>query len=543
MAIFHLSVKTISRSAGRSATAAIAYRAGEKVTDERTGEIHDYSRRRGVDHTEIFLPPNAPEWASNRGQLWNAAEQAETRKNSTVAREFEVAIPEELNGTQRLELVREFARELVQRHGMAVDVAIHAPGKDGDHRNHHAHILCSTRRLTPEGFKDKTRELDDFKTGEVEKWRERWADVSNRHLENAGRQERIDHRSLEAQKAAAIELGDTEKANDLERLPTVHLGPNVVQMEKRGISTERGAESRNIAAQNARIYDFVQERNRIQEEAAKAIQELKRQSSQRDLNSDLLRNVVADREPVKPANDPSPQAIKREWQDEKARQFFKVSNRAKALHTRIAGVMERQEERLAAHDKQRPEEPRGLFSGFKKGAHEQALSAWRSVRSGLEKRWSQLQSRLHSIGDYMRKAGVYEMATKGERLAEKMAAKAQPELASRFKQVAEQEKAAAIEVMRAKIEKRHQGIEGRRAMKQESIEELKQRIDSTREKNEAAERKKLEKDGKLAAMQRETNEAKEPDAAQTKDDKKREMLERFKEKASRDRDNDRGRGR
>ena len=114
---------------------------------------------------------------------------------------------------------------------MAVDVAIHEPGKDGDHRNHHAHILCSTRRLTPEGFKDKTRELDDQKSGEVANWRQRWADVSNRHLENAGRQERIDHRSLSAQRADAIERGDTDQAAKFDRLPTVHLGPNVVQME------------------------------------------------------------------------------------------------------------------------------------------------------------------------------------------------------------------------------------------------------------------------------------------------------------------------
>ena len=264
MAIFHLSVKTISRSAGRSATAAIAYRSGEKVMDERTGLVHDYTRRRGVEHTEIFLPENAPAWASQREQLWNAAELAEKRKNSTVAREFEVALPAELNREQRLELVREFARDLVQRHGMAVDVAIHEPGKEGDHRNHHAHILCSTRRLTPEGFKDKTRELDDQKSGEVSHWRERWAEMSNRHLENAGRQERIDHRSLEAQRAAAIERGDTEQAAKLERLPTVHLGPNVVQMEQRGIRTERGDKGRDIAQRNAQIINFAEARQRIE---------------------------------------------------------------------------------------------------------------------------------------------------------------------------------------------------------------------------------------------------------------------------------------
>ena len=103
MAIFHLSVKTISRSAGRSATAAIAYRTGSRIVDERTGIIHDYTRKSGVEHSEIFLPQNSPDWASNRETLWNAVEQKENRRNSTVAREFELAFPAELDGKQRLE--------------------------------------------------------------------------------------------------------------------------------------------------------------------------------------------------------------------------------------------------------------------------------------------------------------------------------------------------------------------------------------------------------------------------------------------------------
>lgn len=663
MAIFHLSVKTISRSSGRSATAAIAYRAGERVTDERTGLVHDYTRRRGIEHTEIFLPENSPSWATNRAQLWNAAELAETRKNSTVAREFEVAIPAELNRDQRLELVREVARELVQRHGMAVDVAIHEPGKDGDNRNHHAHILCSTRRLTPEGFKDKTRELDDQKSGEVANWRQRWAEVSNRHLENAGHQERIDHRSLDAQRAAAIVRGDTEQAAKLERLPTVHLGPNVVQMEQRGISTERGEQGREIAQRNAQIINFAEARQRIEavreayerdngngryrtadrddgrtatragaeqpgrhaskpdisragqvpppfargrlrnlselslvrfpqrsevllprdvsrdveHQRAEPNHELRRGSDgltvetpasarelvQRDLNADLLRRAVTEREPVEAANDSNPEAIKREWQNEKARQFTLIVNRAKIVQARAAGQMERQEGKLATHDQARPQEPGGLFAGFKKAAHEQAVAAWRGMRAGLEKRWTQLQNRLHLVGDYMRKAGPYELPTRGDRLAEKNAAQARPELALNFQLVIEKEKAAAIEAQRAKIMNRRHGTQEKSTMKQESIEELKQRTDANRAKEEAAERKELEKAGRLAGMQQDAEQqyeenqtigqqaatvAKELNAGsdkgdQTKEEKKRELLERFKEKASRDRDNDRGRGR
>ena len=195
MAIYHLSVKTISRSAGRSATAAAAYRAGVEIADERTGEIHDYRRKGGIESAELVLPAGAPEWAADRAALWNAAEQAEKRKNSTVAREFEIALPAELSPDERQRLARDFARELVERHRCAADVAIHAPGKGGGHQNHHAHILLTTRRLTPEGFSEKTRELDDRKTKEVDGWRERFASLQNERLRENGLEARVDHRS------------------------------------------------------------------------------------------------------------------------------------------------------------------------------------------------------------------------------------------------------------------------------------------------------------------------------------------------------------
>ena len=219
MAIYHLSVKTISRSAGRSATAAAAYRSGVEITDLRTGEIHDYTRKGGVESADLVLPVGAPEWASNRAELWNAAEQAETRKNSTVAREFEIALPSELSPDERKRLAIDFAREIVARHGCAADVAIHAPGKEGDNRNHHAHILCSTRRLMPEGFGEKTRELDERKTGQVEHWRERFAGMQNERLRDAGVEARVDHRTL--------------KAQGIDREPTRHLGPAATGYERR----------------------------------------------------------------------------------------------------------------------------------------------------------------------------------------------------------------------------------------------------------------------------------------------------------------------
>jgi hypothetical protein len=237
MATYHLSAKTISRSHGRSATAAVAYRSGVRITDERTGVIHDYQRRTGVEATFLLLPANAPDWASDRARLWNAAERAETRKNSTVAREFEIALPAELDPEQRQRLAADFARELVLRHGCAADVAIHRPGQAGDQRNHHAHVLLTTRRLTAAGFTEKTRELDDLKSGEIGRWRARFAEVQNERLREAGVEARVDHRSLEAQA--------------IDREATIHLGPTATALERRGVPTRLGESNRAAQASHA----------------------------------------------------------------------------------------------------------------------------------------------------------------------------------------------------------------------------------------------------------------------------------------------------
>lgn len=239
MAIYHLSVKTISRSAGRSATAAAAYRAGVEILDTRTGEVHDYRRKGGVEHSEIVLPKDAPDWARDRAALWNAAEVAEVRKNSTVAREFEIALPSELSGEARRTLAVDFAREIVARHGCAVDVAIHEPGREGDSRNHHAHLLLTTRRLGAAGFTDKTRELDQRQSGEVDYWRSRYAEIQNERLKDAGLTVRVDHRSL--------------KAQGVDREPTRHLGPSATGYERR-----TGQASRRRLSHEAEITERLQ---------------------------------------------------------------------------------------------------------------------------------------------------------------------------------------------------------------------------------------------------------------------------------------------
>ena len=194
-AIFHLDVSTVSRSTGRSAVAAAAYRAGSKLLDARTGLEHDYRRKGGVVESFIAAPDGC-DWITDRNTLWDAAEAAENRKNSTVAREWLVALPDALGALQRAELARALATELATRFGVAVDVAIHDASRRGDKRNHHAHLLTTTRTAGPDGLGDKTRILDAAKTGGVEiaNMREWWAGTVNDALAAAKSEARVDHR-------------------------------------------------------------------------------------------------------------------------------------------------------------------------------------------------------------------------------------------------------------------------------------------------------------------------------------------------------------
>ena len=237
---YHCSVKPVSRSAGRSVVAAAAYRLGECLHDERYATTHDYTRRRGVECAFMVAPVDAPEWAHRPEDLWNAAERAETRINSRVAREVELALPAFLSPRERQAIAEEFARTLVQRYGVAATVAIHEPGK-GDERNYHTHILFTTREMTPDGLGKKTRVLDDRKTGpqEVTKLRELAADIINRQLAAVNSDIRVDHRSF--------------KDRGIEREPTTHLGPAASEMERRGEQTERGDINREADQANSKI--------------------------------------------------------------------------------------------------------------------------------------------------------------------------------------------------------------------------------------------------------------------------------------------------
>jgi ATP-dependent exoDNAse (exonuclease V) alpha subunit len=215
MAVYFLNLKTFGRATNSSAVSAAAYRAGERIRDERAGKTYDHSDRQDVMHKEIVLPSQFAQqslsWAFDRENLWNAAEHAETRKNARVAREYLVALPVELSAEQRLALTRGFAHELSDRYHFALDVAIHAPRDypGSDPRNFHAHLLATTREVQLRGLGDKTTlewsDSDRREIGlgpavaELFHVRQRWAEATNQALREAELQARVDHRSLRAQ--------------------------------------------------------------------------------------------------------------------------------------------------------------------------------------------------------------------------------------------------------------------------------------------------------------------------------------------------------
>lgn len=251
VAIYRCEIKTVSRSQGASAVAGAAYRAGLGLTDLRTGERHDYTRKQGVVASGILTPAGSPEWAHDPAQLWNAAEAAETRKNSVVAREFLVSLPHELTDDQRADLARDLTAHLVGRFGFAAMFAIHAPDKSADARNHHVHILATARRMEPTGLSAKTRELDDRKTGAVEEVRAKVASTINQHLERAGMSARVDHRSLLDQQVAATNAGDFAKAAELDRAPEPKVGRTATAAARRGKRSPRTERVQRVRTENA----------------------------------------------------------------------------------------------------------------------------------------------------------------------------------------------------------------------------------------------------------------------------------------------------
>ena len=383
--MYHLSVKPISRAAGRTATAAAAYRSGAEIMDLRTGELHNYTRKRDVvrEGSGIVVPPGSPAWAEDRAALWNAAEAAEKRKDARVARDYEVAIPKELTKEQGIALVRDFAQGLVDRYGVAVDYNVHRDdlrkwdGSEKGWQGYHAHVLTSTRKLGRGGFGEKAEiELSDTKrkslglsdgATEIERIREMWEVAANRHLEQANQAQRIDRRSL--------------KDQGIDREPTVHLGPDVTALERDGIPSRLGDINRQVEAEHlARL-----ERQRVVDALTDQILEIYVDIVERGGRTPAAR---AEREQDEQAQHRADRLDPHERAAVRAAMWALVRERDLRVQRVLLQAQERQERRDKAYQaiaKAEPAVRKGQLDALQQKAHAQALAAWQVAKEAAAK--------------------------------------------------------------------------------------------------------------------------------------------------------------
>lgn len=246
MAIYHASTTTVSRGAGHSACAKSAYIGGSEITNEITGEIHNYKNRHGVEHNKIILPTGIDKEITAQ-ELWNKAEKAENRKDARVGREWNIALPHELTAEQRKELAKDIAQEIADRYQVGTQIAIHASSETGDERNHHVHILTTTRKIDKDlNLTDKADiELSNKKCitvgikttdEQIKDVRELVATKINHHLEKAQIKEQVTHLSY--------------KDQGLDKIPTKHMGKSATHLERKGIKTEIGEYNRSATKYN-----------------------------------------------------------------------------------------------------------------------------------------------------------------------------------------------------------------------------------------------------------------------------------------------------
>lgn len=322
MAIYHLSIKTISRSDGRTATAAAAYRAGDIVECEYTGLTHDYTRKSGVIASEIIAPKNAPDWVFKRSNLWSNAELSEKRINSTVAREFEGALPHELTREQMLALVRELAAEVSARHQCVIDFALHEPSAhsidEEERKNYHFHMLLTTRRIDANGFTEKTRELDSKKSGEVDYWRQRFAELTNKALAAAGIQETVDHRS--------------NAARGIDRMPGTHLGPAATALRRRNQKTDK--KSKRPLLQKIKLQKELAE---VEEQIDILKRKVEEENIQKEINLDVDERIFSDEHSIE-VNHESPFE---KWTTKEGNHVYLLPDKQKDKNGRRAAFIDR----------------------------------------------------------------------------------------------------------------------------------------------------------------------------------------------------------
>ncbi|WP_280564981.1 MULTISPECIES: MobQ family relaxase [unclassified Chromohalobacter] len=417
MAIYSLSTKPMNRKGGRSAVAAAAYRSGGELADERTGVVHDYTRKRGVEHDEIVTRDGVP--GPERESLWNQAEAAEKRKDARVAREYVVALPHELDADQRLALARELAGELSERYGVAVDLAVHAPDRDGDERNHHAHLLATTRAYGHDGLGDKAAiEWSDQKrreagldrgADEVKAIRQRWEGMANDALERAQVAERIDCRSLADQ--------------GINRVPQIHVGPMGTEMERRGVPEQSDRASLNLeiqaanAAVEAERAEAKEPKMTRGEAFTAAAERMKARRLEREAGQAPRERPQRTQEPPKAPPGPSAavQRLDREI-DAKAQHLAQVRERGAEIGERLLDVQLAMRETAQQRDSTEQTEREAAQSVREAQAQRDRIKGWFKGRQRREasQRHDQAQERQNQAQEAAQRAQAHDAALRRE---------------------------------------------------------------------------------------------------------------------------------
>jgi ATP-dependent exoDNAse (exonuclease V) alpha subunit len=422
MAIFHMSIKIITRGAGKSAVAAAAYRSGETLTNEYDGVTHDYTHKGGIFHSEILLPANAPSEFLERSVLWNSVEKIERYKTAQLAREIEISLPRELSRDESIELARRFVQNTFVDKGMCADICFHDKDKGN---NPHAHIMLTMRPIEKDGsWGAKSKSINGRKIPTVdwndrdnsEQWRSLWADYLNEALALKGIEERVDHRSYERQ--------------GIDQIPTVHMGVAVLQMERRGIQTERGNYNREIDKRNKqlrtlnarirKLEDWVKVNKTEQLDLVEAFSEIKGLHPMADTLLYIEQNDIRSLDDM-----PSAVTKLKHELDEIRRQYYKDSKRLKSLaeHIRQADIYfktrdcykkwsnmkegSRQEDNF--HKKHRDEldsfkTAYRYISDVMNGKKDIPLAAWRKEYAELRERFDLEAARINKLSDEIKAA-------------------------------------------------------------------------------------------------------------------------------------------
>ena len=419
MAIYHLNVKAVSRSKGQSVVASAAYRSAEKLTDERIETTFDYTKKNGVDHATIIG------FNGSRSELWNLAEKAEKRKDATVAKEYEIALPIELDNDRKIKLAESFGRYLHSNYNVAVDVCIHNIDSD----NPHAHILTTTRNVHYNRLGDKiAKEWSDAKRkksgmrprkDDLLDDRNVWEILANNALHEANITERIDCRTLDAQ--------------GIEREAQVHVGVVANALERRGQNSERGELNREVMKRNRERSEMLVEQK------------------------NLLTLLAAEKEKIS-----EQERIKKEFEDKLAAlpdsehqidvyiydqtnlAHEKNQKRYERAYSHVRSMINKVDASIKSHAKEYPQKPTGLFKIFKQEQHQREISAWESKSRSMRKREKQLVDR---------RIRLNELNEKNYQNEEKKLLKDHPEIELKRELVIKQQRKENIERMK-KVQQR-----------------------------------------------------------------------------------------